>query len=410
MPITSHEQLNPRFLILMVILMLAIGQAVDIYLPSMPALVQSFNTSIELVQYSITVALFAFGISIFVYGPLSDHCGRKITALIGIGIFFLGSLVCVFSQTITVFLIGRTIQGLGIGSAGAVCPAIPKDQFSGSALIKAYSYISIAMAVTPVLAPVLGGYLQYYIGWRANFSFLAIYSFLIFVLFYFKLFETNTQIQNNKFSLKKMFINYKTILTDLKVWGAFVCLMVVFSGEIAYCTSLPFIVQHTLKLSSISNGWLMIVTAIGVIIGGLASSRLSSKLNSEQLLLIGILVVILGSVLMFIFAFMNIINLYVIVGPMTIYIIGTGMIYPNCIAKVMDLYPQIAGVIGSLLSSFQMLAAGIGIGIIANFNPFNQKSLAVLITMAGIMAITAYLYLIRRKVIPNQLIAEQQEV
>jgi DHA1 family 2-module integral membrane pump EmrD-like MFS transporter len=296
---------------------------------------------------------------------------------------------------------------LGMGSAGAVCPSIPKDQFSGPALIKAYSYISIAMAVTPVLAPVLGGYLQYYISWRANFSFLAIYSFLIFVLFYFKLFETNPHIQHNRFSLKKMFINYKTILTDLKVLGAFVSLMAVFSGEIAYCTSLPFIVQHTLKLSSIGNGWLMIITAIGVIIGGLASSRLSSKLNSEKLLLIGILFVMMGSVLMFILAFMNIINIYVIVGPMTIYIIGTGMIYPNCIAKVMDLYPEMAGVIGSLLSSLQMLAAGIGIGIIANFNPFNQKSLAVLITIAGIVAISAYLFLIRGKKIPHLLIAEQ---
>lgn len=388
--------INANLLVTMVILMITIGQSVDIYLPSMPGLVNSFNTTISLVQNSMTIAMMFFGISIIIYGPLSDYYGRRITALVGISIFVIGSLICVFSQTIYIFLLGRAIQGLGIGSAGAVCAPILKDRLQGSDLVKAFSYVSIAMAISPVLAPVLGGYFQTYFGWQANFIFLAVYSGLIWLLFYFKLPETNISTQKNSFSVKQIAKDYLMVLGDLQVWGFSLCFMAVFAGEISYFIILPFIVQETLGMSPIVNGWLMVITAIGLILGAFTSSKLSAILSIKKLIAIGLSFIVFGSLVMFLFALTNKVNIFIIVVPMMFYIFGTGIIYPNCIAGAINLYERNSGVVSSILSSLQMLSAGCATLVAANVNALYQLPLSIIIMMTTAIALLSFILLIQR--------------
>ena len=123
-----------------------------------------------------------------IFGPLSDYFGRRIIALVGLGIFIAGSVFCVTAASIYWLLFGRVLQGFGFASAtGFSAPSI-SDTFAGEELIKTYAYTGMTMAITPIIAPVLGGYLQHYFGWHAAFLFLLLYS-LLFLSFFIDIFQ-----------------------------------------------------------------------------------------------------------------------------------------------------------------------------------------------------------------------------
>lgn len=391
-----HKTVNINLLIFLVISLISIGQAVDIYLPSMPFLVNAFSTSTGNVQLSMTVALIGFGFSTIVYGPLSDYYGRRIIALTGLSLFLIGSLVCVFSDTIFIFLLGRSIQGLGIGCAGAVSAPILKDTLTGSQLVRAFSFVSIAMAIAPIIAPLLGGYFQEYIGWQANFVFLTAYSGLVLILFYSSLPETLQNLRKSRLSLPKIIMDYISILIDKKTLAYLICFMAIFSGEIAYCTVLPFLVQKTLGFSAIANGWLMIFTAAGLVVGGFISSCSSKFFDIEKLVIFSLVLILLGSIVMLILGWLNYLNIYVVVGPMTLYMIGTGIAYPNLIAGIMNAHPDKSGTTASLMSSLQMFAAGGTIIIVSNLAISTQIPLSWVITSTSLIAVIAYKILLNK--------------
>ena len=160
---------NKKLILLFAILMITTWQCIDIYVPSMPSMVIALHTSTTMIQLSITIALIAYGSVALIYGPLSDYFGRRIVALVGMGIFVAGSALCMFAPNIYVLLIGRVLQGIGFASASAVAAPTLSDIYSGDELVKAYSYVGMSMAVAPIIAPVFGGYLQQYFNWHAPF-------------------------------------------------------------------------------------------------------------------------------------------------------------------------------------------------------------------------------------------------
>ncbi len=336
-----------RIIIFISILLISIGQSVDIYVPSMPSMVAALGTSEGLIQSSLAAALIGFGLAVFVWGPLSDHFGRKGPILIGIGIFVLGSLVCLSAQNIFMLMLGRTIQGCGIGCAGTT-PSLSKDVFEGEKLIKAYSYISIAMAVVPVVAPVLGGYLQVWIGWRANFAFLALYALAVLVFIYRNLPETNLHPKQEELTFSTTVFRYASLLKSRVTWIHLFILIAVTAGEFTYCIALPFISQNMLGFTPVGNGWLIVITAAGLAIGGLLSSK-CSRWGWEKLLRLGLSLATAGALFMLLFALFRVRGIAPVVGPMMLYMLGAGMIYPNVIAALMSAYPKKSGTMSSLI-------------------------------------------------------------
>ncbi|WP_165476854.1 MFS transporter [Legionella fairfieldensis] len=165
-----------------ILLLMLVQLGTDIYLPSVPAISEALNTNETMVKLSLTIMIMMLGCSQLIYGPLSDSIGRKQTILYGLLIFIIGSSLLVFSQSSCLLLIGRLIQGLGLGFGLSIASAIASDLYEGKKLNKSISIISAVYAVMPVIAPVIGGAIQTYIGWQANFSFLFIAGLLMFCM------------------------------------------------------------------------------------------------------------------------------------------------------------------------------------------------------------------------------------
>ncbi len=235
---------NRSIIFIIVLIMSSLAQVVsDIYLPSLPALSQAMQVSAHLVQLSLFSFTMGLSVSLLFYGAISDAFGRKPPAIFGLSLCIVGSIICVTAHNITIFNIGRAIQGIGAG-AGLASRVIIRDMFSGTALAKLGSYLSIANIGIMTGAPFLGGDLQHWFGWHASFIFLIIYTVSALVLLLSLLPETNQH--KHRDHLRWTVI--KANLTQLRQSKLFISrvfiIFLTYAGVLAWLTAGPIVLHQ----------------------------------------------------------------------------------------------------------------------------------------------------------------------
>ncbi|RZU66254.1 DHA1 family bicyclomycin/chloramphenicol resistance-like MFS transporter [Microterricola gilva] len=190
-PTTGGRIMSVRRSVLVLGALEAFGPlSMDLYMPTLPQLAASLDTSDALAQATMSVCMIGLGLGQLVAGPLSDRFGRRRPLLIGIALFALFSLACVFAPTIELLLLARLMQGLA-GSAGVVISlAIARDLYSGAELSRMLSLLIVVGATAPIVAPIVGGQLALFMDWRGIFGVLACVGVAIFVLAFAGLRET----------------------------------------------------------------------------------------------------------------------------------------------------------------------------------------------------------------------------
>ena len=182
--------------------------ASDIYAPCLPAIAKELDTSISLVQFTMSIYMLGVALSQLIYGPLSEGIGRKTPMIIGLVIMTLGSIICVFATNIETILIGRLVQGCGAGACACLWRSVFRDSFSGENLAISTSHLVIFIMFIAPIAPALGGYLQETFGWFSNFIFMALYSLLALLGMTFKFRETNKNFHRSKLNIKYILGQY----------------------------------------------------------------------------------------------------------------------------------------------------------------------------------------------------------
>lgn len=152
---------------LLLILTIAVAEmSTSIYTPSLTSVAAHFNVSEAVVQWTVSINLLGLALSGPIYGPWSDCHGRRTILRIGMSLFLFGSIFAFFANTIEVLLIARFIQGLGEGVAVVIAFAVVRDLFDEKKSAQVLSYMGMAIALSPGLAPILGSYIAYTIGWK----------------------------------------------------------------------------------------------------------------------------------------------------------------------------------------------------------------------------------------------------
>lgn len=156
-------------ILLLVMLMVASQVAITIFLPSLPAIADDLGTSQALAQMTVSAYLGTFALAQLVVGPLSDAVGRRGPLLAGLVLFTLGSAACAFAPDITVLITARVIQAIGGCACIVISRAIVRDTTDGAAATRAMAYLGMALAVAPMVAPLIGGQLEARFGWQSSF-------------------------------------------------------------------------------------------------------------------------------------------------------------------------------------------------------------------------------------------------
>tara|TARA_Y100001956_G_scaffold81681_1_gene99979 strand:- start:388 stop:1566 length:1179 start_codon:yes stop_codon:yes gene_type:complete len=342
--------------ILLAMMIIATGQVgVSIYLPSLPLISQSLSASPADVQLLVTLFLVGFGASQLFYGPLSDAIGRRPVFLIGQGVYLIGTVICVaFSHNLTILVLGRLLQGLGAGSASVLGRSVLRDSYDGPQLIKALSYISVTASIMPIIAPVFGGWLAFYLGWESVFIFVLCYLAAIFTLGYFVLPETNSQSHHN-FRISSTIKSYGQLITNRQVVSSASYNWVSYLASLVSLSVMPFLLQHELGLSVAEYGSVMIIPSAGLMLGSLMLNGLNRYLSTQRLLTLSISMMLAAGVWL-IFTDTTLFNL---IWAFTWLTVAQGISFPLSISMLLEPHKKQAGAVSALSGSIQMCMSGL---------------------------------------------------
>ena len=361
--------------------------AADIYAPSLPAVALGLHTSIHAAQWSMAIYMFGVAISQLIYGPLSEGIGRKSPLLIGLSIMLVGSLICLLATNIYLLIIGRFIQGCGAGACASLWRSVFRDVFTGEELAKYGSYLVVFIMFIVPAAPMLGGYLQHYFSWRANFVFMTVYAAIALLTICYGFHETSQH--HHKARLKSTYVvtTYKKLLTSHIFMGMTACTFLSYGAFFAWFIAGPVLLIKVLGLSPIAFGWV-------TFLGGGAAYALAGWLNGKfvirfgmpAMLRFGFAVMLIAGILMLLGKIIFGANIWAIIFPIILFYFGSTFIWPNAFATAFTPFGEIAGYAGALYGFMQISGAAVVGGMLSHLPTTNQMPLAIVIIIAALLA------------------------
>lgn len=350
------------------------GVSIDIYVPSLPAVSHYFNVDKSLSQLSITAYMFAMGIMQLFAGSISDSFGRKKPFLIAMTVFILATLCIPFAYDINQLLFLRAIQGILVAVIMVSIRAVIPDLFEERELTIMTTYMVMAWSIGPIVAPAIGGYLQHFFGWQANFYFLAGYSFLGFILVLFYLPETS--IHRHPFHLGLILKRYKKILSHKEFLSGIAIDGLLYSLILLFAVIGPFLIQTRLNYSAVQFGHTALLVGLAWFIGAM-TSRLLVNIELEIKAKIVFLCMLFIAMIMIALALFLSMNIYSIVIPVLLTVWLGGILFPNYAARAIFLFPETTGSANALFGAFVFMISGTGSALGSFLKSSDQLPLAI---------------------------------
>ncbi len=360
--------------------------SVDTYFPSFPAMAAHFGVSEIEVQSTLSFYLAALaGMNLF-HGALSDSFGRRRVIMMSLAGYALTAFACLMAPSFEWLLALRTAQGLAGGAGMIVSRAIIRDCFSGAEAQKFMADVTLASGLGPAIAPVLGGWLHVWFGWRGPFGFLALVGASLWLACYFGLAETLPKASRQSFRPGVLFRAY--VRTVLHPPFFLLCLALGFGGGgfLLYVASAPDVAVNILGLRETQFGWLFLPIVSGIILGAAVNGRLAGRFPGARFVQAGFGLMIIGAVLNLAAGFWPHPRVPWAVLPLTVYTFGFSLAAPVITLEGLDLFPERKGLASSLQGFSHViifaLLAGPVVQWVYRSGPKHAVGLAILLGMS----------------------------
>jgi MFS transporter, DHA1 family, 2-module integral membrane pump EmrD len=347
-------------ILLLVTALAAVGQMTNtIYVPAMNMMAQHLGVLPTRIQSVMAAYLIPYGLSQFVYGPLSDRYGRKPIVILGLVIYCLGSLMACEAHSFGVLILASFVQGLGIGVAGVMARTVMRDLYSGVQLHKASSAVSVTLIFAPLVAPLFGAIIASRYGWHANFVFLSAFGVLVLLSQLFLMRETNPYIGAEHTRFSQVFGSYKRVMGNPQFLGFMMTLLVSFAGVAVFEASAGVLFTHVLKFSAEATSVLFILPLPAFIVGCYVSARIAHRISINRMMCLGIVFLSIGSILMCVTAMLGDVSAHAILLSAAVYLFGVGILFPTATAGALEPFGALAGIAGAVLGGMQNIGAGL---------------------------------------------------
>lgn len=375
------------------ILMVAVGQMTQtLYVPSIGQMARDFMVRPGALQAVMACYLIPYGLSQFVYGPLSDRMGRRPVLVIGMMVFLAGTLVIQWVPTFDALLLGSMIQGLGTGAAGAMSRTVMRDRYSGAELNRANSLVSMGVIFSPLLAPMIGGWLTELVNWRAGYWFLFIFGALTTLAIMLWFAET---LPAERRQPQRVTAAYRHVLGHSRFQGNLLCLMATFSGLAVFEAAAGVIMGKDLQLSAKAVSVLFVLPLPGYMFGAWLSARLSYRLTMGKLMRLGIAFLGIGSLTILVPGLLGEVSAASLVLGAALYFVGSGILCPTATTCAIEPFPGQAGTAGAILGGMQNLGAGLVTLLAAGIPMHGQLTLGIIMTLMVLVVVASFLWMRR---------------
>jgi DHA1 family bicyclomycin/chloramphenicol resistance-like MFS transporter len=234
-----------EFVSLMALMTSLVALSIDAMLPALDQIGKDLAI-VDPQQTHLIVSLFFIGMGFgqLYYGPVSDSKGRRYAIISGLIIFAIGTIVCMFAETLTVMLIGRVIQAFGVSGPRIAALAVIRDQYEGEAMARVMSFIMMVFILVPMLAPSFGQAILFMFSWQHIFSSFLVIGLLSGIWFFVRQPETLPKDKRKPFSWSQLWVSSKFILTHRLVMFYTISMGLIFGGFLAYISASQTVFQH----------------------------------------------------------------------------------------------------------------------------------------------------------------------
>ena len=378
-------------LTLLLSLLTALGPlTMDMYLPSLPAIGQALDASTAAVQLTISSYLLGFAVGQILYGPLSDRVGRRPVILAALVIYVAATVVCAVAQTIGILIALRFVQALGGAGCIVLARAAVRDLYSGERAGRELSLMGSITAFAPIVAPAIGGLLQDAFGWRASFYLLVVFALVAGATAARFLPETLRQRASGPFSFGAMGALYRSVLVHRGFLANLGILVAAFVGLFAWISGAPFVMQGLYAMTPVAFGAAYAVGAAGYMVGAYVAARVVMRLGLDRTVGMGAVIMAAGGLAMAASVALGLSSVAWLVGTMTVYLAGMGLVLPQTQAGALTPFADSAGTASSLLGFAQQSSAAIAAAAIGHFLGYSAWPVAGTIGVAGVVGLVLW--------------------
>ena len=400
------------YLILILGLLTAIGPfSIDMYLPAFPDIARGLHTTVADVTLSLSSFFIGISFGQLLYGPLLERFGRKKPLYAGLCIYLIASIGCALAGSVNALIVLRLLQALG-GCVGMVAArAMVRDLFEVKDNAKVFSMLMLVVAVSPIIAPTLGGYLTSALGWRSVFIALIIVDIIVITSAYFLLPESKGP--NPNFSLRPGAIikNFCGVITHPQFYTFALTAAISASGLYAYIGGSPHVFMELFHVTEKQYGWIFALIAMGLIGASQVNSLLLRTYTSAQLIRVALFCQSIVGITMVCLTLLGWSDLFVTIFLIFLFLCTQGFVFPNASALSLAHFGHTAGSASALLGAIQMTIGACTSALVSILQ--DQTALP----MTGVMACCAIsalsVFLLGKKIIIRRAgteIIEEEEV
>lgn len=373
---------GPLFVAILSALMAFTSLSTDIYLPAMPVMAVELQGDIEL---TVTGFLIGFALAQLVWGPISDHLGRRLPLFIGMVLFVIGSLGCAYSTSINEIVFWRVFQAMGACTGPMLARAMIRDLFSRTRAAQMLSTLIIVMAIAPIAGPLMGGQIIRFTSWHAIFGLLAVIGVLMFASLWL-LPETLPVEKRTPASLRGAFRNYGLLLKNRLFMRYTLSLTFFYVAAYAFITGSPRVYISFYGIDPQYYGWLFAVNIVGVMGMSVVNRRLVQRYPLDTLLKAAVTVAAVAVVVLAVTVKLHVGGIAAVVASVFVYFSMNGIIAATSTAAALDEVPNIAGSASALIGSLQYgsgIVSSLLLALFSDGTPWTMAWIMALFTLAS---------------------------
>ncbi len=363
--------------------------ALNILQPALPEMTRALETTYGTMQLTLSLFLVASALAQIGLGPITDRYGRRPVALAGAAVFVLGSIACMFANSVLLLVLGRIVQAIGGVAGFVVSRAVIRDLYGRDVAASKLGYVTMAMVVVPMLAPLMGGWITSYFDYTAVFAFTALAGLLALVFAFVDLSETKHRAES---TMGVSFMRAYGLLLSSRAFVAHSLTMGFTSATFfTFLAGAPFVVIELQKASPATYGVWWVTASVAFMLGNFIAGRLGARIGSNRLVRIGTVLPLLGlALLAWAYALWP-------GEPAVLFLatilnwIGSGMALPGASANALSVRPDLAGAAAGLSGTAHLGAGAIAAYIVGHMLVDTAWPMIVIMSISALLALVASL-------------------
>lgn len=364
----------------------------DMYLPALPFMMEDFSVTPSMIQLTLTASMAGMAAGQIIAGPASDDMGRRRPLLIGMAVFTISTIGCIFSSSIYLFLLFRFVQGFSGGAGIVIARAIARDVCKGPALTRFFSMLMLVNGMAPILAPVIGGQILRFAEWQGVFVLLALVG-AVLTVGAFAMGETLPARRRVSGGVLASVKGFGGLFCQPYFMGHCIMQCFAFAAFFAYISGSSFVFQNVYHVSPQGFSLIFGTNGIGLMLCGALAGRLAGHIADWKTLRASLWVAVVGSAVLlasfFVEAPLALVVVVLFFTVSTLSALGT-----SSFSMAMQSQGRNAGSASALIGFFSMISGAVMAPVVGMAGSYTAIPMGIVMVLGELGALLSFYLLI----------------